>query len=209
MKRSIRRFLQKIAYRIYILGKEMDKEKTEMYRLQRLNELATIDPTAVVYDMATIQNGLDDKTRIRIGKESRILCDLIIMGHGGEITIGDHVFCGPGSRIWSAKRISIGNRVLISHNVNIHDNISHSLNAALRHEDFKHIFSKGFQKENDLHEKEVVIEDDVWIGFNATILKGVHIGKGAIIGANAVITKDVPAYAVMVGNPPRILKYTD
>jgi acetyltransferase-like isoleucine patch superfamily enzyme len=49
----------------------------------------------------------------------------------------------------------------------------------------------------------IVIEDDVWIGFNATILKGVTICKGAIIGAATVITKDVPPYAIMVGNPAR------
>jgi maltose O-acetyltransferase len=49
----------------------------------------------------------------------------------------------------------------------------------------------------------IVIEDDVWIGFSATILKGVRIGKGAIIGANTVITTDVEAFAIMVGNPAR------
>ena len=49
----------------------------------------------------------------------------------------------------------------------------------------------------------IVIEDDVWIGFNATILKGVKIGKGAIIGASTIITKDVPPYAIMVGSPAR------
>jgi acetyltransferase-like isoleucine patch superfamily enzyme len=49
----------------------------------------------------------------------------------------------------------------------------------------------------------IVIEDDVWIGFNATVLKGVTIGRGAIIGASTVVTKDVPPYAIVVGNPQR------
>ena len=49
--------------------------------------------------------------------------------------------------------------------------------------------------------------NDVWIGQNATILPGVHIGDGAVIGANAVVAKDVPPYAVVVGNPAVIKKY--
>lgn len=58
------------------------------------------------------------------------------------------------------------------------------------------LFSKGI----------VIIEDNVWIGDKATILSGVKIGKGAIIGANAVISKDVPAYGVAVGNPAKVIK---
>ncbi|WP_350030086.1 CatB-related O-acetyltransferase [Caballeronia sp. AZ7_KS35] len=54
---------------------------------------------------------------------------------------------------------------------------------------------------------DVILENDVWIGANATILSGVTIRTGAIIGAGAVITKDVPPYAVVVGNPQRVLRY--
>jgi maltose O-acetyltransferase len=53
----------------------------------------------------------------------------------------------------------------------------------------------------------VRIEDDVWIGARAIILPGLTIGKGAIIGAGSVVTKDVPPYAICAGNPARILKY--
>ena len=55
--------------------------------------------------------------------------------------------------------------------------------------------------------KKVVIGDDVWIGGRVIILPGVHIGRGAIVGAGAVVTKDVPDYAVVGGNPACILKY--
>ena len=54
---------------------------------------------------------------------------------------------------------------------------------------------------------QVVIGSDVWIGCNAMILGGVHIGNGAIIGACSVVAKDVPPYAIVVGNPARIVKY--
>nr|WP_284150633.1 hypothetical protein [Campylobacter hyointestinalis] len=54
---------------------------------------------------------------------------------------------------------------------------------------------------------ETNIANDVWIGANALVLKGVNIGNGAIIGGGAVVTKDVPDYAVVVGNPAKILKF--
>ena len=55
----------------------------------------------------------------------------------------------------------------------------------------------------------VVIEDDVWLGFRSIILPGISLGKGSVVGAGAVVTKDVPPYAVVVGNPGRIIKYLD
>jgi galactoside O-acetyltransferase len=54
---------------------------------------------------------------------------------------------------------------------------------------------------------DIVIEDDCWIGANAVILGGVHIGRGAIIGAGAVVTKDIPSMAIAVGVPAKVLKY--
>jgi acetyltransferase-like isoleucine patch superfamily enzyme len=55
----------------------------------------------------------------------------------------------------------------------------------------------------------VIIEENVWVGFEAIILPGVKIGRGAVIGCKAVISEDVPSYAVVVGNPPKIIKYLD
>lgn len=54
---------------------------------------------------------------------------------------------------------------------------------------------------------DIIVEDDVWIGYGSIILSGVHIGQGAIIAAGAVVTKDVPPYAIVGGNPAKIIKY--
>lgn len=53
----------------------------------------------------------------------------------------------------------------------------------------------------------IVVDDDVWIGYGATILSGVHIGQGAIVGANALVTKDIPPYAIAGGTPAKLIKY--
>ena len=62
-------------------------------------------------------------------------------------------------------------------------------------------------KNQGIHTSPIIIEDDVWIGYGAVITKGVTIRKGAIIGANAVVTKDVPEYAIVGGVPAKIIKY--
>ena len=71
-----------------------------------------------------------------------------------------------------------------------------------------HGMQLGIPMKQQPHSKEdIVIGDDVWIAANVTILKGVSIGKGAVIGAGAVVIKDIPEYAIAVGNPARIIKY--
>jgi acetyltransferase-like isoleucine patch superfamily enzyme len=125
---------------------------------------------------------------------------------GGKIEIGDFCYVGGETKVWSDTSIKIGNRVLISHNVNIFDNQTHPLDPVKRHNQFVHIIQKGFPKDIDLSGKPVVIEDDAWIGCNVIILKGVHIGKAAIIAAGSVVTKDVPSSTLMAGNPAKIIR---
>lgn len=124
----------------------------------------------------------------------------------GAIQMGDHCYVGPGAKVWSFLPMSIGHRVFISHGVNIHDTDSHSLSAKERHLRFleKIQYGRHLVRENKKC-AAITIEDDVWIGFNAIILKGVRVGRGAVIGAGAVITKDVTPYSVVVGNPQRVV----
>jgi acetyltransferase-like isoleucine patch superfamily enzyme len=204
MIKLLKKGFHKVCYLIYRNGLNYYQETTrELYfKKSDINQGAIIRPTGGITNSR-------EKSAIKIGNQTILSGHLMTFGHGGQIIIGNYSFVGPGTRIWSAKKITIGDRVLIAHDVNIHDNISHPLDSLKRHQDQMYLIEKGgFQPTNDLNEQEIVIHDDVWIGFNATILKGVTIGKGAIIGACTVITKDVPAYAVVVGNPSRIVKYT-
>ena len=206
----LKNLLKRICYRIYLIGKLEEQRIDAGLNEISLQQKAIIGKDTRIGDVNLIQNSTGDNTRIRVGNSSWINAHLLVFGHGGEITVGDHCFIGKDSQLWSARKISVGDRVLISHNVNIHDNISHPLDAEERHADYMHLFNTGdFQTTNDLNEKEIIIEDDVWIGFNVTILKGVTIGKGAIIGACTLVKNDVPAGAVVVGNPARIIRYAD
>lgn len=171
-------------------------------RLKRRH--CVLGPESVLLPASRIENLLRNRHSIAIGANARIAGQLLTFAHGGQIRIGDDCFVGEGTRIWSANSISIGSRVLISHSVNIHDTNAHSLSAARRHAHMLAIRSTGHPHElPDVSDRPIVIEDDVWIGFNAVILKGVRIGRGAVIGAATLIADDVPAYSLMVGNPAR------
>lgn len=106
---------------------------------------------------------------------------------GAKLTIGDG--CGfSGVRIRAAKSITLGNNVRCGANSYIADTDAHT-------DDYR----SG-------EDRPVVIEDNVWLGMNVVVLKGVHIGKNSLIGANSVVTKDIPANSVAVGSPAKVIK---
>lgn len=207
--KQIKKILRNYIKRIYIIGFQENLKEERRNRRVMFEKKATFDESTFLEDTCVIFNSENDASKILIGKNSIIKGELLLFSHGGKITIGDYCHIGDHTRIWSATNISIGNRVLIAHNVNIHDNVSHPLDSKERHNDFKHIINLGLQKNIDLKEEEICIEDDVWIGFNSTILKGVKIGRGAIIGANCLITKDVPPYAIVINKVnTEIIRFT-
>jgi acetyltransferase-like isoleucine patch superfamily enzyme len=151
---------------------------------------------SVLMPEAEIGNFAGGPERVKIGERSYIRGRLQTYGHGGQINIGDWCYVGVRSEIWSMDSITIGDRVLIAHDVNIHDGTAHSANAAERHQHFKDIIERGHPSTWDavpgMQSDSVVIENDVWVSFGVTILKGVRIGAGSIISAGALVTRDVP-----------------
>ena len=166
----------------------------------------TLARGARLYPSARIRNASGMDTHIQVGSRSMILGELLTFAHGGEIEIGEWCYVGEGTRIWSASRITIGDRVLIAHNVNIFDSLTHPLGAGARHKQFQRIVISGHPKEIDLGERAVHIHSDAWIGAHAIILRGITIGVGAIVGAGAVVTRDVAAYTIVAGNPARPIR---
>jgi acetyltransferase-like isoleucine patch superfamily enzyme len=155
------------------------------------------------YPSTAIDN-LQARDRIEVGRRAHVRGNLHTFTNGGRIRIGDDCYVGDETRIWSMDSITIGDRVLISHNVNIHDHNAHSLSAGDRHLHYLEIIERGHPANLvNVRAQPVVIEADAWIGFNATVLKGVRIGRGAIVGACSVVTKNVDPFTIVVGNPAR------
>ncbi len=146
------------------------------------------------------------KDNVKIG--SHVVCRGILRAEqGGKIIIGNDVYIGDGCILSARNEIEIGDNVLIAHMVSIFDNDSHPMNYLERRVHFRSIIrqqSANEYKYNILNSK-VTIEDDVWLGLNSIILKGVTVGKGAVVGAGSVITKDVSPYTVVAGNPARVI----
>ncbi|WP_375379490.1 acyltransferase [Hymenobacter volaticus] len=111
-------------------------------------------------------------------------------------------------------RVEIGNDVLLSWGCTILDNNAHSTNWYERKNDVLD-WKRGLDENKIGTYKDwsvvktapVIIKDKAWIGFNVIILKGVTIGEGAIVGAGSVVTKDVPDFAIVAGNPAKFIKY--
>jgi len=116
-----------------------------------------------------------------------------------NIFIGNDVFINDGAMfLASESKIIIGNKVIMGPNVSIIGG-DHNYSEIGR-------FMYDVKNKKDSDDKDVIIENDVWIGSNAIILKGVTIGSGAIIGAGSVVVKNVPKYSIVAGNPAIILK---
>ena len=114
--------------------------------------------------------------------------------------VGDESYLGFGLTFRLAQRISVGKQCLIADEVSITDTDGHPLDPVKR--------ARGEPVTPD-QVRPVVIEDQVWVGARAIILKGVRIGRAAIIGAGAVVTQDVPPFAVSAGNPAKVVKMLD
>ena len=165
----------------------------------KYEKAATFDATTAFYP-ASLNNRQNDKTKITVGKHSRIYGHLFVF-KTGKIEIGDYSLLNNDSYILSNSHIKIGNRVLISWNVSIFDSNSHPIDAEQRH---AHFLDPDAQV--TVATQPTIIEDDVWIGCNCIVLKGVTIGKKSIVSAGSVVTKNVPPNSIVAGNPAVVIK---
>lgn len=174
-----------------------------IYKERLFRKLAIMGPDVKIHAAANIK--CDEKSSIIIRGHNDLLCVLTAQ-EGGIIEIGEFTTIRGYSVIGAVKSVKIGNHVIISNNVHIYDNNNHPTNLETRIKMcesgfYSHLWSWGKSES-----AEVVIEDNVWIGERSTILKGVTIGRGSVVGCDSVVTKSVPPYSVAAGNPAKVVK---
>lgn len=136
-----------------------------------------------------------DARGIRLGRQVSVHESVLLAANEGYIEIGDRSWLAPFCLVYGNGGVSIGNDVLIAPRVSINTVSHHAERTDVPIND------------QGTYCDPVRIDDDVWIGMHAVILQGVHIGRGAIIGAGAVVTRDVPPGALAVGVPARVKGY--
>lgn len=149
--------------------------------------------------------------QITIGEHCEIKGRIECYGEG-KITIGKHFYMGGYTYIISTDSIIIGDGVIVSNHVRIMDNNSHPTDPQKRWQMSIEGSVTDEGKASPLWSNTlaahapVTIGDNVWIGEFAAVLKGVTVGSGSIIASHSVVTKDVPPYSVVAGNPARVVK---
>ena len=176
-------------------------------RNKLLKSITCAHPKSVLFSTHSIIKLLwgSKKADITFGYGVRMKGTLI-SEYGGKIEMGDHSTLGPNSNIYSVDRVVVGAYTAISRYVSISDNNNHPVNP----EDRKKIrvTPDGSVERSWKYadHKPIIIGENCWIGEFSRICKGVTIGDGSIVAANAVVTKDVPPYCIVAGNPAKIVK---
>jgi acetyltransferase-like isoleucine patch superfamily enzyme len=155
-----------------------------------------LHPGCMLDDLASLNARGDGDTRIELGRQVFIGRGSVLSVRNGQVELGDHANIGGACRIGcSGGTVRIGRHVLVGAFTYIgggmHRHDRTDVPMALQGQAFK---------------GGVTIEDDVWIGGGCQVLDGVTIGKGSIIGAGAIVTKDIPPYSIAFGNPALVRK---
>ena len=162
---------------------------------------------AVFYPESRISNLADDSSKINVGEGGHIRGELLVFRFGGALKMGRHCYLGENSRVWAGEQVSIGDNVLISHDVFITDCNAHELDPEERAAGFRRIVELGHPNEQgNVMTAPVRIEDNVWINPQSVILPGVTIGRGAVIGCGSIVTQSIPPLAFAAGNPARVIR---
>jgi len=181
--------------------------KHKQYRVKRnFAKNSVFEPDAYFFTYAHCNN-TGRPENISIGNHCYIGC-IITAQHGGKVTIGNNVYIGGSTWLQCKDSITIGNNVIIANNTMLIDNNNHPSSPEMRMkmsqcDDF---LSDPLWSWQVADSAPIIVEENVWIGRDARILKGVTIGRGSIVALGAIVTHDVPPYTVVAGNPARVVK---
>lgn len=143
---------------------------------------------------------------LRVGSHVTLWRTALSVEKDGWIEIGDFCYLANAALVCSA-HIRIGSYVFLAGGVTVADSDFHPVGPAARLADTVALSPVGDRRRRPVVEsRPVTIADGVWIGYNATVLKGVTVGAGAVVAPGAVVLRDVPAGATVAGNPARIVE---
>jgi galactoside O-acetyltransferase len=146
-----------------------------------------------------------NRCNLKIGKQSMLACHIFFEKENASLSIGQRTYIGNSS-LMCATNIEIGDDVTIAFETTIVDHDSHSPIFSLRSDDLTAWLEGRKKNWDDVKMSPVRIANRVWIGMHVIILEGITIGEGAVIGAGSVVTKDVPPYTLVAGNPARPIR---
>lgn len=199
----MKQFIKKILYKLF-----PHKKTKEPFELETNLKYGS----NTHFLSATFRNKYSNP--IIIGENCIIGCNFVFESDNGEIKIGNRCFINNGTNLISRNSIEIGDDVTIAWNCTLYDHNSHSLDWKERQNDLydelkclnNKIPMEDGKNWDTVKSRPIKICDKAWIGFGCTILSGVTIGEGAIIGAQSVVREDVPPYCIAYGNPAKVVK---
>lgn len=191
-------FAKRIFRRLRRFRREWQARWTHPFVVKSLvTDFTLVDPTARIFRSKLY-------TAVGVGRAA-VLDDCNIGGHA-RVTIGERsILTGPVRIIAGINPVSIGKYCSVAPDVILWEPL-HDTERLSSYYVFANLFGEGWDRDV-ISKGPIRIGNDVWIGARAIVVSGVSIGDGAVIGAGAVVTRDVPPYAIVVGMPGRVLKY--
>lgn len=171
------------------------------WRLRREPNLHIAPSAKVRFSQLRFPHG----ARLTVGEGSIVEGSIALQRENAEVLVGRNTSFGA-SLIDCAARVEIGDDVLISWACVIADHDSHSLGWRARSVDIGNLREDREKVWAGVATKPVKIGNKCWIGMHSILLKGVEIGEGAVVAAGSVVTKSVPAWTIVGGNPARIIR---
>ncbi|WP_017260216.1 acyltransferase [Pedobacter arcticus] len=203
MKSTFKRIIKKIFFE--------DKEND----LKRYKANLDVNPNAIIksFDL-DFRSKIENRKYVTIGSNCLISATFTFETSKGEIKIGNNIHIG-GAHFICRTKIEIEDDVTMAWGITIYDHNSHSIYWEERKNDNLQCYKDYLEFNGDSIKRKdwsnvvsrpILIKCKAWVGFNVTILKGVTIGEGAVIGAGSFVVKDVEPFTVVGGNPARLIK---
>jgi len=209
MKKIINKILSLTGYKIVREQKKIN-QTSFFYKNQ-----ISISPNTIIkknkYDFIVTP---EERIYVTIGEKGLIGACFIFETTQGNVKIGNNVHIG-GATFICRTSINIEDDVTMAWGITLYDHNSHSIYWEERkndnhqcYEDYLNYNGNNIVNKDwsNVVSKPIHICSKAWIGFGVTILKGVTIGEGAVVGAKSIVTKDVPAWTIVAGNPARVIR---